>query len=286
MRLLKYHILLIIPAVLLLASCSAPKKVPYLIKADEIPVEVLSESQTLKDPVINIGDVLNIQVTGLNMAAVAPFNKGSYVSADGTITGMNGNSTNTTTMTSTSGGDFSTAFYLVNTDGCIEFPILGSLHVAGKTKKEIATLIAGEIYPKYITEKPTVDIRLMNFRIVVIGAVNSPGVKRSLSERMTILEAIALSGDLNIRGSRDNIMLYRVNADGTREIHRLNLNDPNLLLSPYFYLQQNDVIYVEPNQSMKNTSWALNPAVTVTISLLGSTMSLASFIIGIVNLSK
>lgn len=284
MRFLKHHILAIIPAVLLLASCSAPKKVPYLIKADEIPSEVLSESQSLKDPVINIGDVLNIQVTGMNMTAVAPFNKGNYVAPDGTISRMN---TNTTTQTSNLGGsDFSTAYYLVNTDGCIEFPILGSLSVLGMTKKEVANLISTEIYPKYITEKPTVDIRLMNFRIVVLGAVRSPGVLRSQSERMTILEAIAMAGDLDIRGSRENIMLYRVNADGKREVHRINLNDPKLLLSPDYYLQQNDVLYVEPNQTMKNTSWALNPVVSVTISLLGSTMSLASFIIGIVNLSK
>ena len=150
----------------------------------------------------------------------------------------------------------------------------------------MAEEITDAIYPKYLTEKPVVDVRLMNFRVTVAGAVKSPGMYQSRNERMTFLEAIAMAGDLDIKGDRERIYLYRTNPDGTREVHRLNINDRNFLMSPYFQLQQNDVIYVEPNKSMRQGAWQLNPAVTATITIVGGLSSVASLVIGIVNLSK
>ncbi|MDE6463689.1 MAG: polysaccharide biosynthesis/export family protein [Muribaculaceae bacterium] len=268
--------------VMMATSCSAPKKVPYLVDAETIPAEILSQTQTVADPVITAGDLLNIEVTSANMAAVAPFNKGRYVDADGRIMTIQ----RQTNSYSNSGLEVSTDYYLVNADGNIEFPIVGKIHVGGLTKSQVAQAVVDAIYPRYVTEKPNVDIRLMNFRVSVAGAVKSPGVYQSRNERMTFLEAISMAGDLDIKGDRENILLYRTNSDGTREVHRINLQDKNFLMSPYFTLQQNDFIYVEPNKSMRNQAWQMNPGVQSTITIVGGISSLASLVIGILNLTK
>lgn len=270
-------------AVMLLASCSsAPKKVPYFVDAEFIPAEVLSQAPVSYDPVIGPGDLLNVEVSGANAPAVAIFNRGRYLDADGRISQIS----RTTSGSSGTSAENLTEYYLVNADGNIDFPIVGTIHVGGLTKTRVAEEITDAIYPKYLTEKPVVDVRLMNFRVTVAGAVKSPGMYQSRNERMTFLEAIAMAGDLDIKGDRERIYLYRTNPDGTREVHRLNINDRNFLMSPYFQLQQNDVIYVEPNKSMRQGAWQLNPAVTATITIVGGLSSVASLVIGIVNLSK
>lgn len=267
----------------LITGCSAPKKVPYLVDAENIPTEVLSQLPVQTEPIITVGDLLNIDVTSSNMVAVAPFNKGRYVDEDGRINSV----ANTTSQIGSTGGyEMLTEYYLVNANGCIEFPIVGSIEVAGLAKSQVAEKICNAIYPKYVTEKPTVDIRLMNFRVTVAGAVKSPGIYQSRNERMTFLEAISMAGDLDIKGDRENILLYRINPDGSREVHKLNIHDKDFLLSPYYTLQQNDYIYVVPNKSMRQGAWQMNPAVTATISVVGGMSSLASLIIGIINLSK
>lgn len=265
-----------------LTGCTAPKKVIYFEDAQVIPSELLNQIPVVVDPVINVGDLLNIQVASLNMTAAAPFNKGNYIDHDGRVSRMTSGSSS-----SMGGGlEASTDYYLVNSEGCIEFPILGTLKVVGMTNEQVAQMICNEIYPKYITDRPVVDVRLMNFRVTMLGAVRSPGVYQSRNGRMTFTEAIAMAGDLDIKGSRDNILLFRTNADGTHEVHRLDIHDRDFLLSPYYNLQQNDLIYVEPNKSMRHAAWQMNPAVNITIGFLGTTMSLFSFIVGIINLTK
>lgn len=284
MRLLSLSATCAVALIFIASSCTAPKKVPYIQDAEEIPAEVLSEAQSITDPVITYGDLLNIEVTGINMSAMAPFNKGRYVDADGKISSMSG-SANINTG-SGGGSESSTQFYLVNADGCIDFPIVGKIKVVGLTKTQVADEIIKAIYPKFVTEKPTVDIRLMNFRVVVAGAVKSPGVKTVRTERMNMLEALAMAGDLDIKGDRENILIYRTNPDGTREVHRVNIHDKDFLLSPYYNLQQNDYIYVVPNHSMRQGAWALNPAVGATITIVGGLSSIASLVVGLINLAK
>ena len=277
----KYVISLSILLTLIISSCStAHLKVPYVVDAETIPAEVLSQIQPVSDPLIGTNDLLNIEVSGRDMVSVSMFNKGRYITPEGTIVNNQNN------MNASGGVEKSTQFYLVDKDGNIDFPIIGKLHVGGKTKSEIAEIVQNAVYPKYVKEKPAVDVRLMNFRVTVIGAVKSPGVIESKTERMNFLEAIAEAGDLDIKGQRENIMLIRTNNNGQREIHRLNLNDKNLLISPYFNLQQNDIIYVQPNESAAHGAWQLNPAVGATITIVGGISSIASFIIGIVNLAK
>lgn len=266
---------------IIFSSCStAHKKVPYMVDAETIPAEVLSKVVSMEQTVITSGDLLNIEVTGSDMVGVSVFNKGKYVSLDGTITQNNNNNI------SNSAPEKSTLYYLVDKNGEIDFPIVGKLQVGGLTKSQVIDVIQSAIYPKYIKEKPAVDVRLMNFRVTVLGAVKSPGVIESKTERLNFLEAIAEAGDLDIKGERENIMLIRTNGNGQREIHRLNLNDKDILLSPYFNLQQNDIIYVQPNKSAAHGAWQLNPAVNATITIVGGISSILSLLIGIANLVK
>ena len=202
----------------LATACSAPKKVVYLPDAEQIPAEVLRQSQTVADPVLAPGDLLNIRVMSSDIQAVAPFNRDMFVNPDGSVTISSNNSSNTSKEAMTN-------YYLVSNAGTIDFPIIGSIDVAGKTKSEVAQIIRSNIYPKYVKVEPTVEVRLMNFRVTVLGAVKNPGQFSVSNERVNLLEAIAMAGDLDIRGERENILLYRTNADGTREVHRLNLND-------------------------------------------------------------
>ena len=262
-----------------LTSCHAPSKVAYMTEAENIPSSVLNQLPSVTDPILGPGDLLNIRVFSADQAAVAPFNKGQYITAAGDI-GMTNTGANTASTP-----EASTEFYLVGTDGDIEMPILGRIKVAGLTKEQLANHIVGEIYPKYVKIKPSVEVRLMNFKVTVLGQVQSPGVYVSKNERRNILEALAMAGDLDIMGERDNVMLIRSNPDGTREVQRLNLNDRNLLLSPYFNLHQNDFIYVEPNRSAKARSWQMHQGWMTAISVVGCISSISALVVGIINLT-
>lgn len=134
--------------------------------------------------------------------------------------------------------------YQVGADGFINFPELGKIHVAGMTLDGLADYLTEKIAEKVFD--PIVTVELVNFRVNVMGEVNSPGPKLVNRERYSVLDAIAAAGDLTVYGERSNVLLIR-EEDGKRNYHRLNLNSKDLLESPYFYLQQNDVIYVEPN---------------------------------------
>lgn len=266
---------------ILLMGCSAPKKVPYLVDAETIPRESLAAVSTVKDPIFVQGDLLNICIYASDPTAVAQFNKGQYLTPEGAIS-KTSNNTNTAGTNTTSLTDY----YLVDAEGNIDYPVIGRIHIAGKTKEQLAREIKDAIYPRYIKIEPTIDIRLMNFRVTILGQVKSPGVYQSDNERMNILEALAKAGDLDIRGDRENVLLYRTNADGTREVHRLNLHDKSLLLSPYFNLQQNDFIYITPNRSAAASAWQMHQGWTTAISVVSGLASIAALVIGIINLNK
>lgn len=266
---------------ILLTGCSAPKKVPYLVDAETIPRESLAAVSTVKDPIFVQGDLLNICIYASDPTAVAQFNKGQYLTPEGAIS-KTSNNTNTAGTNTTSLTDY----YLVDAEGNIDYLVIGRIHIAGKTKEQLAREIKDAIYPRYIKIEPTIDIRLMNFRVTILGQVKSPGVYQSDNERMNILEALAKAGDLDIRGDRENVLLYRTNADGTREVHRLNLHDKSLLLSPYFNLQQNDFIYITPNRSAAASAWQMHQGWTTAISVVSGLASIAALVIGIINLNK
>ena len=247
----------------LLSGCSAAKKVPYFKNIDSIS---LAASKGLYDARIMPKDLLSIAVVTSDQETSRPFNLfANMPTTSGSSTIMN------TTVQQ----------YLVNNDGEINFPVIGKLKVVGLTNTECEQLIFSKVKPYFSeAENPVVTVRLSSYRVVLAGAVKSPGVVPVTNEKMSIMEAIASAGDLTIFGKRDNVLLIRENPDGQKEIHRLNLNDANLINSPYYYVQQNDYIYVEPNKVEANNAY-VSATTSLWMSFLSVGLSLTSLLIGI-----
>jgi polysaccharide export outer membrane protein len=141
--------------------------------------------------------------------------------------------------------------YLVSSDGTIEFPVIGQVKVAGLSRTQAIELLKEKL-SSYIVN-PTISMRILNFRITVLGEVKTPGTFTIPNERVTILEALGIAGDLLITGERQNVLVIR-DEDGKRREYRVDLTQESLFSSPVFYLQQNDVIYVEPNRAKRSAS--------------------------------
>ena len=252
-------------AVLAVTSCSTPKNVAYIQNSDSIDY---AKSEFLYDARIMPKDILTITVNTVNPEASAPFNLVI--------------STALSTESSRSiGNQRALQTYLVDNNGCIDFPVVGTLQVGGLTKSMCEKLIHDKIQ-RYMNaeENPIVTVRMSNYKISVIGEVNRPGMFTVGNEKINIFEALAQAGDLSIYGVRDRVKLIRENAKGRKEIHTINLNDANIVNSPYYYLQQNDVVYVEPNQ-VKARNSAIGTSTTIWISVTGALVSLASLIVNI-----
>jgi polysaccharide export outer membrane protein len=139
--------------------------------------------------------------------------------------------------------------YLVSNGGTIEFPVLGTIKAAGLTKEQLKETITKKLVDQKLLTDPIVTVRFLNFRVTVLGEVNHPGELSVPSEKISLLEAIGLAGDLTIYARRDNVLVIRENENGDKEIKRIDLNSKELLSSPYYYLRSNDIVYVEPNKA-------------------------------------
>ena len=251
--------------VMLLGSCSAPKNVAYIKNSDYVD---LTHSEYLYDARIMPKDVLTITVSTVNPEAAAPFNlivRNTLLNSSSTI--------------GTSGGSLQT--YLVDNTGTIEFPVLGTLQVGGLTKSECEKMIHDKLRP-YLNakENPVVTVRMANYKISVLGEVNRPGMFTVSNEKINIFEALAQAGDLTIYGVRDNVKLIRENSKGRKEIITVVLNDANIINSPYYYLQQNDILYVEPNK-VKARNSTVGTTTTLWFSATSILISMASLLYNI-----
>jgi len=226
--------------IIFMCSCSTPQNISYF--------QDLQQHTENKDYSINMdttncevkilpSDLLSIIVTGKDPVAVSMFN----LPLSSTIKPGQTEISSMPTLQS----------YLVDINGEIDFPTLGKIKVAGYSRRQISDILKEKI-SKYAKD-PIVNVQLLNFKVSVIGEVNVPGTKGTSNERMTILDAISLSGDLNIYGNRGNVLLVREN-NGKKEFHRFDLTSSDLFSSPYFYLKQNDIIYVQPNKAKQNSS--------------------------------
>ena len=248
-------------AALLLSSCGSVKNVAYLQNSNYVD---LSDSEFLYDARIMPKDVLTITVSTVNPEAAAPFN----------LIVRNTLNPNTNSV---GGGYGSLQTYLVGNDGTIDFPVLGNLQVGGLTKAQCEKMLHDKIKP-YLNaaENPVVTVRMSNYKISVIGEVNRPGMYTVGNEKINILEALAQAGDLTIYGVRENVKLIRENDKGVKQIFTLNLNDAGIISSPYYYLQQNDIIYVEPNKvkarnssvGQSTTLWLTSTSILISLTSL------------------
>jgi len=248
---------------IILASCGSVKNIAYLQNSDDINFE---KSRFLYDARIMPKDQLTISVNTTTPEASMPFNlllqneytQGRSMSAAGVLMP-----------------------YLVDNEGYITFPVIGRLKVGGLTKSEAEKLIFEKIRPYMAeSENPVVTVRMSSYSVSVLGEVARPGSFQVSREKITILEALAQAGDLTIYGVRDKVKLIREDITGKKQIVNLNLNDANLVNSPYYYLQQNDVVYVEPNK-VKAQNSKVGQTTTLWFSATSILISLTSLLYNI-----
>lgn len=247
-----------------LGSCGSSKQIAYFQNADSLNY---AASKGLFDAKIMPKDLLTITVSTTDPKAATPFN----LSVTNTL--------NATGYLSTGAGSLQT--YLVDNDGFINFPVVGQLKVGGMTKRQCENYIRDKILPYMSkTENPIVTVKMASFKVTVAGEVKAPGVFNVDQEKISVIEALARAGDLTIYGKRCNVLLIREDATGEKSVHRLNLNDANLINSPYYYLQQNDYLYVEPNSVQAKNS-AIGSSTTIWISVVSILTSVASLVVNV-----
>ena len=233
------QILTISFAVLAMGGCTSYKNVPYMQDTDVMGK--MEEKLPIYDAKIMPNDLLTITVNTLDPESAAPFN----------LTVQSAFSVTRTSLLQQP----ALQQYLVSNEGTIDFPVLGTLKVAGLTKSETEKLIREKLEQgDYLGETPIVTVRITNYRVSVLGEVQRPGVFTITNEKISVFEALAMAGDLTIWGMRDNVKLIREDAEGQREVHYLDLTKADILASPYYYLQQNDVLYVTPNTTKAKNS--------------------------------
>lgn len=224
-------------SVMTLVSCGTHQEIAYIHDATRDNSEAISGKFTKG---IQANDLLSIYVESETPAATVPFNQetNKIAMSDGVV--MNPNST-------------AVSGYLVSNEGDITFPVLGKLHVLGMTHSELADELQRRLVSEGHILDARVTVRLMNFTVSVLGDVARPGTIKASGERLTIFEALSMVGDLTIYGQRHNITVIR-EENGMRTIGEIDLSSKDVFESPYYYLHQNDVVYVEPNMKKKRTA--------------------------------
>ena len=238
------------------SSCVSNKKIAYF-QFDEIDQENVSNVYTT---VFKPDDLLQITVASDDLEAVKSFNLPAVAFSAAT----NNLVSQPQQLT-----------YLIDSNGEIDFPVFGKLKIGGLTREEAITLIRDKIAPDYV-KNPTINIRISNFKITVQGDVRSPGTFNIPNERVTILDAIGLAGDLNISGKRENVLVIREEGKLKKE-YRINLLSKKTYTSPVFYLQQNDIVYVEHNYA-KIQSASSNTNTGLFISITGTLIAIITLI--------
>jgi polysaccharide export outer membrane protein len=221
LRLFTYSLIIILFSI----SCASSKKIIYF--QGDADLNTIYENNI---PKIQPDDILSINVTAVDSKAAAPFNQ------------MSAMGVTPTTLAKT---------YSVQRDGTIDFPILGKISVGGLNRQEATNLIKTKLN-QYIID-PGVEVNFTNFRVSVMGEVARPGTFTLPNERVTVLEAIAMAGDLSIQGVRENVLVIR-EIEGKKMTFTLDLTKKEVLNSPAYYLKQNDLVYVEPNNSKVQSS--------------------------------
>ncbi len=251
---------------LMFASCSSQKSMTYFRGVTAESADAInSQFKEAAEPRIVKGDQLLITVSALDQEAAAPFNLPA-------LTYMSGTSTTLSTTPTLQ-------YYVVDVSGNITFPVLGNLHVEGLKKSELITMMEDRL--QKVLKDPVVTVRFLNYAVTVMGEVNRPGRYGSSNERMTILDALGAAGDLTPYGLRDNVLVTR-ETEGKLSFARLDLNSDSIFTSPYYYLQQNDVIYVSPNKVRAISSQNLS----LYFSMISTLASTAAVVVSAINVSN
>ena len=254
----------------LLSSCASVKDIAYFQnKLIDHPEKIDKHAGIVIQP----KDMLSIVVSSRNPELVTMFNLPvvSYQAGSETVSGA---------------GMQRLLGYVVDNAGCIDFPVLGILNVAGMTRWDLSEMIKNRLVQDGLLSDAVVTVEFMNFKVSVLGEVNSPGTYTIEGDKVTVLQAISLARDLTIFGKRENVSVIR-EKDGERVIYELNLTDVSLFDSPGYYLQQNDVVYVQPSDIKARQSTTDDKSLRLTsIFVSGGSLlvSLASLVVGIITL--
>ena len=220
----------------LLASCSTPKNIDYF---QDVHTGTIVTPRQVNDIKIQPEDKLSIVVSTQDPALSSLFNLTNTQMAP-------------TGVASYAQGGNEASYYTVSPQGDINFPVLGKLHIAGMTRSELATFIENNLIREELVQQPIVTVEFVNMGISVLGEVNSPGLYSFNKDHITIIDAIAVAGDLTMNGRREDILVMRKTPSGAQEGYRIDLtNLQELASSPAYYIQQDDIIYVEPNNRAK-----------------------------------
>jgi polysaccharide biosynthesis/export protein len=250
-------------AIASMMSCGSVRELQYL--QGDIDTAKF-QNYEIPETKIQEGDLLNIIVFSDNSEATIPFN----LAAGNAHSGVTGVLQEASTPSPVAGPG-----YLVDSKGTINFPVVGTLHVGGLTKLQLTSLLTERLKP-YLSN-PYYSIRFMNFKVTVIGEVTKPGMYTIPAERVNVLEAIGLAGDLTYFGKRENVLVMR-ETNGKRQFGRINLQDPNLFQSPYYFLQQNDVVLVD----MSKRKVAANDQIAFrNISLAATVVSAVALLVSV-----
>ncbi len=240
------------------SSCVSRKEIVYFQGLDKAESRLDENIDTSLE--IKTNDLLTISVSAAEQEAALPFNLPVIGVPQGGGLSVNGRQQLQT--------------YLVDSDGNIEFPVLGTVKVAGLNRQAVSAKLKKQI-SEYVQD-PIVNVRLVNFQVSVLGEVTRPGTFDIRDEYLSLPKALGFAGDLTIYGRRDNVLVMR--EENGQKIHAyLDLTDPNVINSPFYYLQQNDVVYVEPNGAQRQSA-SYNRNAGVYISIASVLISLAVLI--------
>ena len=246
-------------------GCGSSKKIAYLQGVETMKIDEFVQVNSLYDARILPKDLLTIIVSTTDPEASRPFNLVTPTINQG--------------ISVSSGNQGQLQTYLVDNNGQIEFPVLGMITVKGLTKREAEEKVKN-LLSTYLKEEPVVTVRFVNYKISVIGEVARPNTFTIQNEKVNVLEALAMAGDMTIWGQRDNVKILREDAEGNKRVILLDLNDPYVIFHPDFYLQQNDIVYVEPNK-VKAKNSEIGSATGIWLSATSIVISVATLLINV-----
>ncbi len=253
-------------SILFFTACGSTKKIVYLQDIDSHTQQVIEQNYEV---VVHKDDLLSISINSKNPELAMPFNMPLVTYQLGTA--------------GVSYGQQRVLGYLVDINGEIDFPILGKLKVEGLTRSQLTDLIKNHLMKDNLIKDPVVTVQFMNFKISVMGEVARPGTFSISGDRITLLEALSMAGDLTIYGKRNRVAVIREDA-GKRTIAYHDLRSADIFLSPFYYLQQNDIVYVEPNKAKAGqSSINQNTSVGVWLSAVSVLASIAALIVNLTN---
>ena len=261
---------------MLLTGCTTPKNVAYFQDLDETVIAEAAHRRAIR---VQPEDKLSIIVNSKDPTLAALFNLPVISNRLGQNNTYNGTGAVARNYSQNAEGISS---YTVDPQGNIDFPVLGEIHVGGMTRSEVAAFIKGELVGRDLIKDPTVTVEFLNVGISVMGEVNNAGRYDMNRDNITILEALALAGDLTIQGKRENVLVIR-EENGEMKSYRLDLtNGGEMLKSPGYFLKQDDIVYVEPNgvrkrQTTVNGNTALSASFWVSVASLLTSVAVLIF---------